>query len=79
MRKFDFPTAPVVLGLILGSMAEQGLLRSLIMAKDTNLLVYYLSRPICVVLLLMIVLAIFAPVLMNLLTRRMNKPANSDD
>ena len=87
MRKFDFPTAPVVLGLILGDMAEQGLLRSIIMSKDTNLLVYYLSRPICVVLLAMIILAVFAPVLMNALSKKMNKPdvastgadANSDD
>lgn len=78
MRKFDFPTAPVVLGLILGSMAEQGLLRSIIMAKNTNLLVYYLSRPICVVLLAMIILAVFAPALMNALTRRMNKPDAAD-
>lgn len=87
MRKFDFPTAPVVLGLILGSMAEQGLLRSIVMAKETNLLVYYLSRPICVVLILMIVFALFAPVLMNKLSKKMAKPdvastgadANSDD
>lgn len=87
MRKFDFPTAPVVLGLILGNMAEQGLLRSIIMAKNTNLLVYYLSRPICVVLLVMIILAVFAPALMNLLSKKMNKPdvaatgadSNSDD
>ena len=87
MRKFDFPTAPVVLGLILGDMAEQGLLRSIIMSKDTNLLVYYLSRPICLVLLIMIVLAVFAPVLMNALSKKMDKPdvastgadANSDD
>ena len=87
MRKFDFPTAPVVLGLILGDMAEQGLLRLIIMSKDTNLLVYYLSRPICVVLLAMIILAVFAPVLMNALSKKMNKPdvastgadANSDD
>lgn len=87
MRKFDFPTAPVVLGLILGSMAEQGLLRSIVMAKDTNLLVYYVSRPICVVLMLLIVLAIFAPVLTNKLSQKMEMQdlastgadTNSDD
>ena len=48
------------------------------MAKNTNLLVYYLSRPICVVLLAMIILAVFAPALMNALTRRMNKPDAAD-
>ena len=37
-----------VLGLILGSMAEQGLLRSMTMAKKTPLLLYYLKRPICI-------------------------------
>ena len=87
MRKFDFPTAPVVLGLILGSMAEQGLLRSMVMAKGANLLFFYLSRPICIVLFLMIIVALFAPVLMNSLNKKMAKPdiastgadANSDD
>ncbi len=87
MRKFDFPTAPVVLGLILGSMAEQGLLRSMIMAKETNLLLYYISRPICLVLLVMILMAVFAPALMAVLSKRMHKldvaatgaDVNSDD
>ncbi|MGI6029076.1 MAG: tripartite tricarboxylate transporter permease [Candidatus Heteroscillospira sp.] len=87
MRKFDFPTAPVVLGLILGSMAEQGLLRSMVMAKDTPLIVYYLSRPICIVLLIMIVAAIFAPVIGNMLSKKIEKKdlaetgadVNSDD
>jgi len=87
MRKFDFPTAPVVLGLILGSMAEQGLLRSMVMAKDTPLIMYYLQRPICLVLIVMIIAAIFAPVFMNVLSKKMAKPdlaatgadENSDD
>ena len=87
MRKFDFPTAPVVLGLLLGSMAEQGLLRSFIMAKDVPLLLYYVKRPICLVLLALIVLSVFAPMLMNVINKKMAKPdaaetgadANSDD
>ena len=87
MRKFDFPTAPVVLGLLLGSMAEEGLLRSIIMSKSTNLLVFYAKRPICLVLMALILLAIFAPRFMAILNKKMAKPdlaetgadANSDD
>lgn len=87
MRKFDFPTAPVVLGLLLGSMAEQGLLRSFVMAKDTPVLMYYMTRPICVVLLALIVVGVLAPQLMAVLNKKMAKPdvadtgadANSDD
>lgn len=87
MRKFGFPTAPVVLGLILGPMAEQGLLRSFLMAKNTMILEYYLTRPICIILIVMILASLFAPMLMNKLSQKMNKPsiaetgadANSDD
>lgn len=87
MRKFDFPTAPVVLGLLLGSMAEQGLLRSFIMAKDTPILMYYLTRPICIVLIALIIVGVLAPQIGNIINKKMGKPdvaatgadENSDD
>lgn len=87
MRKYNFPTAPVVLGLILGPMAEQGLLRSFLMSKNMNILQYYLTRPISVVLIAMILLSLLAPVFMEKLSKKMAKPdiadtgadVNSDD
>ncbi|MDR3200341.1 MAG: tripartite tricarboxylate transporter permease [Spirochaetales bacterium] len=73
MRKTGFATAPVVLAIILGSMAEQGFKRAILMAKDESMLTYYLSRPICVVLILLIVLSLFAPLGLKALERRMAK------
>ncbi|MGE4352965.1 MAG: tripartite tricarboxylate transporter permease [Oscillospiraceae bacterium] len=72
MRKTGFPTAPVVLGLILGSTAEQGLLRSITMAKDTPLFIYYVTRPICVVLFALILFSLFAPIIIKTLTKKAN-------
>ena len=70
MRKNGFPTAPLVLAIILGPMAEDGLLRSLVMAKDTPLLTYYIQRPACLILLIMICASIFSPILMNKLNNK---------
>ena len=65
MRKFNFATAPVVLGLILGPIAENNFARAARMAGDTNLLVYYVTRPICVILGLLIILSLFTPLILS--------------
>jgi len=70
MRKNGFPTAPVVLAIILGPMAEDGLMRSITMAKGTPLLQYYMARPICLVLMAMICFSVFAPFFMAKLNRK---------
>lgn len=62
MSKVDIPAAPVVLGLILGPMAERNLMTSLQMAK-TSILTYYLSRPLCWVFIVLIVFSLASPVL----------------
>jgi len=62
MKKFSFPTAPVVLGIILGKMAEAGLNSSILMAKG-NVLYYYASRPICWFFFILLVLAGITPIL----------------
>lgn len=84
MRKTGFPPAPVVLALILESMAESGFSRATIMAKKTPLLTYFLKRPICVVLIIMIIFALVAPFIMKRLQHKIagQSPAadkNSDD
>lgn len=65
MRKFDIPLAPICLGIILGPMVESNLARGLTVAaaKDTNLLVMSLTRPICLILIGMVVLSLMAPYL----------------
>jgi len=65
MRKIGFATAPMVLAIILGPMAEQGFNRAILMAKDTPILVYYFTRPICIILCLLIIASLFSPLLLN--------------
>jgi len=60
MRKTGFHPAPVVLGLILGPMTEKGFRQSLLLS-DGNLLNYFFSRPVSVVLIVLITLALVSP------------------
>lgn len=61
MRKLDLPSAPAILGLLLGPLAENGYMNSVVMAKG-NMFSYFLSRPISMVLALFIVMTILWPV-----------------
>lgn len=56
MRKFKYPAAPFVLGMVLGPMADGNLRRSLLVS-DGNPLVF-VSRPVAAILTLAIVLLI---------------------
>ncbi len=68
MRLFDVPTAPVVIGMILGPLAEQELRRALTISQgDPTVL---LTRPLSATLLALAVLALLAPVLWRRLVRR---------
>jgi putative tricarboxylic transport membrane protein len=50
--------------MILGPMADSGLRRSLIMAKGA-VIGYYFSRPLSVILMLLIVFSFLSPLLMK--------------
>lgn len=65
MRKFEIPLAPICLGIILGPMIESNLARALsvAVAKDTNLLAMSVTRPICLILIGMVILSLMAPYL----------------
>lgn len=59
MRRFDFPTAPVVIGMILGPAAEQNLRQALtISAGDWAV---FLTRPLSATFLALAALALVAP------------------
>jgi putative tricarboxylic transport membrane protein len=73
LRKTGFPTAPVVLGLILGSVAEKGLRQSIVLAQG-DVLGYYLSRPISLVMIALILLSLLAPLLSRRLGARTDVP-----
>jgi putative tricarboxylic transport membrane protein len=66
MRKLDFPLAPLVLGVILGPIAETNLRRALMADADW---MTFLTRPISLGLLVMAVLSILWSVRYHLRTR----------
>jgi putative tricarboxylic transport membrane protein len=67
MRRFDYPVAPMVVGLILGPMAETQLRRALSISLGDPLVI--LESPIAAGLLAMAALALIAPFVMRGLDR----------
>ncbi|WP_027284920.1 tripartite tricarboxylate transporter permease [Rubritepida flocculans] len=68
MRRFDFPVAPVVIGMILGPMAEQALRQALTISEgDWSV---FLTRPGSAAILGVALLALLGPRLWALLARR---------
>ncbi|MFT0891910.1 tripartite tricarboxylate transporter permease [Pseudochelatococcus sp. G4_1912] len=64
MRRFGYPVAPVVVGLILGPMAEQQLRRALAISQgDVQILV---SSPIAITLYVVAIIALVVPFLLRL-------------
>ena len=65
MRKFEIPLAPICLGIILGPMVESNLARALAVAsaKNTNLLLMSFTRPICIILIILVILSLMTPYL----------------
>lgn len=79
MRKFEIPLAPICLAIILGPMVESNLSRALTYstAKGINPFVLFFTRPICMILIVMVVLSLMAPVL-SARTARKNKLASTE-
>lgn len=69
MRKTGFSTAPVILGMILGPIAEKGLGQSLVMGQG-HLAEFFFSRPISVVFMILIILALLSPFVLKLIQKR---------
>lgn len=68
MRRYDFPTAPVVIGMILGPFAEQEFRRAMtISGGDVTVLV---TRPLSATLLTIAVILLLLPLLLRLRGRR---------
>lgn len=58
MKKFGFPLTPLILGIILGPLAEKNLRRALQTSSDISL---FLTRPISLIFLLMALVSILYP------------------
>lgn len=71
-RKVNIPSAPIVLGLILGSIAEQNFRRALTIAnaKDTNILLYLFSDYLSLSILAAVILLLFSFYKLNKSTKK---------
>jgi putative tricarboxylic transport membrane protein len=74
MRRFGFSPAPLVMGLVLGTMVEETLKQSLLMF-DQNWLLFF-TRPIVVTLFIVTALSIAGPWIFKAMKRTMQKPAD---
>jgi len=64
--RFGFPAAPIVLGILLGPIAEQGYAQAMIIGKaKDNVLGIFFGRPISLILIACIVAAIALPPLLK--------------
>jgi putative tricarboxylic transport membrane protein len=73
-RRYDFPIAPVILGVILGPLMETQARRALV--ASGNDLSVFVSRPLTVVLLLIAIAALVAPFVLR---RRGAPPISAED
>lgn len=64
LKQYDFPLPPLILGLILGPMAESNLRRSLALSSGSYGI--FVKSPISIVLLVLAVLALTGPVFMKM-------------
>jgi putative tricarboxylic transport membrane protein len=63
MRRYDFPTSPVIIAMILGPLAEQQFRRAMTISQgDTTV---FLTRPISATLVALTILALVVPVLLR--------------
>ena len=65
-RKLDLPTAPVILGMLLEPMGEEGFKNAILMAKGKPMLQFYMGRPASLVLLILLAATVVAPAIMKL-------------
>jgi putative tricarboxylic transport membrane protein len=75
MKLYDFPIAPLVLALIVGSQMEQNFRKSIV-ASDGSLDIF-VGSPIAIVLLILTILSLIYPLIMNV--RRKKWEAKTDE
>jgi putative tricarboxylic transport membrane protein len=67
MRRYDFPTAPVIIGMILGPLAEQNFRQAMTISQGD--MMTFLTKPISASLLALAVLALFGPKLWGMMRK----------
>jgi putative tricarboxylic transport membrane protein len=71
MRKYDYPAAPLVLGLVLCPLFENALRQSLTLSQGAIWPI--ISRPIAASLLVITALIIFSPLLVKLFSKKIKR------
>jgi putative tricarboxylic transport membrane protein len=64
MRLYDFPTAPVIIGMILGPLAEQEFRRAMTISQGDMMI--FLQKPLSLTLLILALVAVLGPQLWRL-------------
>jgi putative tricarboxylic transport membrane protein len=72
MRRFHFPTAPVIIGMILGPLAEQEFRRAMTISQGDPMI--FLEKPLSLALLIIAALALVGPQLWALRQSRLGAP-----
>ena len=70
-KVFDFPTGPLVLGLLLGSMLESNFRRALVMSNGSY--ATFVTRPVSCVLLIFVVITFMWPVIKKFTSKKKAK------
>jgi putative tricarboxylic transport membrane protein len=68
MRRFSFPTAPVVVGMILGPLAEAQLRNAMSIGEGSAMV--FLQRPMSVFLLIVVIAVLAVPRLVKSFSRK---------
>lgn len=77
LKKCGFAAPPMILGMVLSDICENNWRRAVILAQAKGgMLSYFFSRPIAIVLGLLIVISLFSPILMNYVNKKSRAIAN---
>ncbi len=68
MRRYDFPTAPVIVGLILGPMAEAQLRNAMSIGEGSAMV--FFQRPISITLVVIVLAVIVLPRVVKVMSAR---------
>ena len=71
LNRAGFKASPIVLGLVLGQIAEQGFVQSYIIGNaQENIIANYFAKPISIVLVILILMGLFLPTLKKIYNKK---------
>ena len=75
MERYDYPLAPIILGIVLGPIAEENLRQAMIISGNNPLAL--VSSPLSAILIGLSILSLFSPQLRRLWAKRRNAKGRS--